>query len=178
MAHDARFLWFRQIVDPAPGDRLLEIGPGSSDSLAVMAELLDTGFIVGIDRSATAIARAAKRHAALIESGKVRVRNLALEKLTREQATELAPGGFDKILAVNVNAFWTRNPVTELSVLRDCLTPGGAVHLFYGYGEPGPPTSIGPVATPRNLIDHLAGAGFDVETATSGELLGVIATPR
>ncbi|MFE3442348.1 class I SAM-dependent methyltransferase [Nocardia sp. NPDC059180] len=178
MAHDARFQWFRQIVDPAPGDRLLEIGPGSSDSLAVMAETLDTGYIVGIDRSATAVDRAAKRHASLIESGKVRVRKLALEELTRDQATDLAPDGFDKILAVNVNAFWTRNPAIELSVLRDCLTPGGALHLFYGYGEPSTHTSIGPATTPRNLIDHLAGAGFDIETVTSGELLGVIATPR
>lgn len=92
MAHDARFLWFREIIDPAPAHRLLEIGPGSSDSLAVLAEPLDTGFIVGIDRSATALQRAAKRHAALIASGRVRVRQLALEELTREQVDELAPG--------------------------------------------------------------------------------------
>ncbi|WP_280234828.1 class I SAM-dependent methyltransferase [Nocardia cyriacigeorgica] len=178
MAHDARFLWFRRIIDPAPGDRLLEIGPGSSDSLAVLAESLDTGCIIGIDRSATAVERAAKRHAALIESGRVRVRQLALEELTRERTAELAPAGFDKILAVNVNAFWTRNPTAELAVLREALAPGAALYLFYGYGEPGERTSTAPTTTPRNLIDHLTGAGFDVGTVTSGDLLGVIATPR
>ncbi|NEW28251.1 class I SAM-dependent methyltransferase [Nocardia cyriacigeorgica] len=178
MAHEARFRWFREIIDPAPGDRLLEIGPGSSDSLAVLAEQLDTGFIVGIDRSATAVARAAKRHAALIESGRVRVRQLALEELTAAHAAELAPGGFDKILAVNVNVFWTRDPATELAVLRESLAPGGALHLFYGYGQPGEHTSTAPADPPRNLIDHLTGAGFDVGTVTSGELLGVIATPQ
>ncbi|MBF6343528.1 class I SAM-dependent methyltransferase [Nocardia cyriacigeorgica] len=178
MAHDARFLWFREIIDPAPADRLLEIGPGSSDSLAVLAEPLDTGFIVGIDRSATAVQRAAKRHAALIEAGRVLVRQLALEELTREHAAELAPGGFDKILAVNVNVFWTRDPAAELAVLRESLAPGGALHLFYGYGEPGDRTCTEPAPTPRHLTDHLTGAGFDVGTVTSGELLGVIATPR
>lgn len=180
MARDERFRWFTEIVDPRPDDRILEIGPGSSDSPAHLAARLDTGHIVGVDRSATATARAGKKHAALIAAGRLRLVTAALEELTRERL--LGPdatdsGGFDKILAVNVNLFWTRDATAETRLLRTWLAPGGTLYLFYGYGNPGTSAPVGPRPDPREITEHLTAGGFTVRTVTSGELLGLIAEP-
>jgi cyclopropane fatty-acyl-phospholipid synthase-like methyltransferase len=181
MAADTRFDWIAETMHVRPDDQILEIGPGSSDSIACLAARLDGGRIVGVERSATAIARAAKRHAALIDCGKVHLLRAGLEKLDRSRVLaeiEPATGGFDKVVAVNVNLFWTKRPTAELALIRQVLAPDGTLYLFYGYGQPGGHTSAGPKPAPGHLIDYLATAGFDGATVSSGDILGVVAKPR
>ncbi|MFI6870405.1 SAM-dependent methyltransferase [Nocardia sp. NPDC050406] len=170
---DARFEWIVEVMGVRPDDRILEIGAGASPSVEYLAAPLRGGCVVAIDRSATAIARSAKRHAALVDSGRVRLRHLALEDLRPDDVRDT----FDKILAVNVNLFWTRRPTAELATIRALLAPRGALHLAYGYGDPGtrhPSTSPKPVAD--KLSEHLEEAGFTTETRFSGDLLCVTAT--
>ncbi len=176
MAGTARFEWIVRIMGIRAEDRILEVGAGSSPSVAYLAEPLTTGQVVAIDRSATAIARSRKKHAALIDSGRVRLLHLALEELRPKDVRD-GGTGFDKVLAVNVNLFWTRDPTPELTLIRELLNPGGALYLVYGYGEPGAGTSSSPKPLPGKLSEHLRGAGFEVRTRASGDLLGIVATP-
>ncbi|KIA66305.1 SAM-dependent methyltransferase [Nocardia vulneris] len=179
MADDRRFGWMVEVMGVRPTDLILEIGPGSSNSLAYLAARATDGRVVGIDRSATAIGRATKTHAALVGSGQVRLVQASLTDLDPARfLAEHACGaaGFDKILAVNVNTFWTKRPVAELALLRRLLAPGGTLCLFYGYGTP-EAESTSPKPPPGKLRDHLADAAFAVRVITAGDLLGVLATP-
>ncbi|MBP2187597.1 class I SAM-dependent methyltransferase [Nocardia goodfellowii] len=180
MAGDARFRWIADTMAVRPADRVLEIGPGSSDSIAAIAGRLDDGCYIGIDRSATAIARAAERHAPLLESVRVRMARVGLEQLRPDcvvDGIDFASAGFDKIVAVNVNLFWTKQPAAELTLIRQLLGSGGTLNLFYGYGNPDAAGSS-PKPPPGKLVQHLAAADFTARTTTAGDLLGIIARPR
>lgn len=164
-------------MDVRPTDRVLEIGPGSSDSISCLAEQVTDGRIVGVERSGTAIARARKKHAAQLDSGRIRLVHADLANVDPDLLlSEIEPGaaGFDKILAVNVNLFWTKRPNAELASIRRLLAPRGALCLYYGYGTPDAPEPTSPKPAPGRLTQHLAEAGFDVRTISSGDLLGLI----
>ncbi|MEV6320939.1 class I SAM-dependent methyltransferase [Nocardia sp. NPDC051787] len=177
MAADQRFTWIVRTMDVRPADRVLEIGPGSSESIACLAEQVTDGTIVGVERSGTAVARARKKYAAQLDSGRVRLVHADLANADPDQLLgQIGPGtaGFDKILAVNVNLFWTKKPSAELALIRRLLTPGGAVCLYYGYGTPDASEPASPKPPPGKLTEHLAEAGFDVRIIASGDLLGLI----
>jgi SAM-dependent methyltransferase len=155
---------------PDPDDRLLEIGCGPGVAVALVCEHLAGGRITAIDRSPTAIRRAATRNAGHVAAGRAVLRAAALESLRPEDLPE-GPGGFDKVFAMNVNLFWVRAPTRELDLVRALLKPGGALFLFYGYGTPGQ----GPVTLPEALPGHLADGGFAVEPITGPAVAGVVA---
>ncbi|HEX3211952.1 MAG TPA: methyltransferase domain-containing protein, partial [Actinomycetota bacterium] len=81
MAVPERIRWAVQVLDPAPGDQLLEIGCGPGVAVAAVCQRLRDGRVVAIDRSATAIARATRRNADCIASGRAVLRAVALEDL-------------------------------------------------------------------------------------------------
>ncbi|MGK8501722.1 class I SAM-dependent methyltransferase [Nocardia asiatica] len=179
MTTDPRFAWIVRTLAVRPADRILEIGPGSSDSIAYLAEQAGDGTVVGVERSATAISRAGKRHAARLESGRIRLvhadlADLTVDRLLRE--TGLGAAAFDKVLAVNVNLFWTRRPTAELALIRRLLAPGATLGLFYGYGTPDAAEPNSPKPPLARLTEHLTAAGFDVRTIASGDLLGALCT--
>ena len=170
MAVPERIRWAVQVLDPAPGDQLLEIGCGPGVAVAAICQRLRDGRVVAIDRSATAIARATRRNADCIASGRVVLRAVALEDLAADGLPEAGPG-FDKVFAMNVNLFWVRDPARELALIRALLRPGGTLSLFYGYGTPGQ----GPATVPGALLGHLAAAGFTAEVLTGPSVAGVVA---
>ncbi|MDF2743274.1 MAG: class SAM-dependent methyltransferase, partial [Actinomycetia bacterium] len=109
MAVPERIRWAVQVLDPAPGDQLLEIGCGPGVAVAAICQRLRDGRVVAIDRSATAIARATRRNGDCIASGRAVLRTVALEDLAADGLPEAGPG-FDKVFAMNVNLFWVRDP--------------------------------------------------------------------
>ncbi|MGH8829110.1 MAG: SAM-dependent methyltransferase, partial [Jiangellaceae bacterium] len=114
-----------QLLEIGPHDEVLEIGCGPGVAASLVCEQLRTGHLTAIDRSATAIGRAAGRNAQHVESGR-------LELLQVDLAGLQAPGRrFDKIFAVNVNLFWVRAADLELQVVTDALRPDGTLYLFY-----------------------------------------------
>ncbi|WP_435590526.1 class I SAM-dependent methyltransferase [Nocardia sp. bgisy118] len=210
---DARFRWFADVMELRGTDRVLEIGPGSSPSLALLAERVTHGRVVGVDRSATAIARAAQRlgagrgastdhaepsadnpaeaggraptdhappsvdeacaPAAQVNSDRIGLFHADLARLRPEQLLDtFGIDGFDKILAVNVNVFWTKRPTAELAVIEKLLVSGGGLYLCYGYGGPDG-ASTSPKPPPGRLDEYLTEAGFTVRTRASGDLLCV-----
>jgi SAM-dependent methyltransferase len=168
-----RIRWAVATMAPAPDDRLLEIGCGPGVAVSAVCERLDGGRITAIDRSATAIDRAARRNADHVAAGRAVLRVAALESLDPTDLPE-GPGGFDKVFAMNVNLFWVRTPTRELALVRALLKPDGALFLFYGYGTPG----RGTPAVPEALGAHLADAGFSAEPRTGPAVVGVVARPR
>ncbi|HST40267.1 MAG TPA: class I SAM-dependent methyltransferase [Conexibacter sp.] len=122
----ARIVAAVALLDPRPGERILEFGCGPGVALTLVCERLGgDGEIVGIDRSATAIARAGERNAAALADGRVRLHERTLASFSA------APGSFDAAFAVNVNLFWTGPAERELAVLASLLRPGGRLHLLY-----------------------------------------------
>ncbi|MFD3704155.1 SAM-dependent methyltransferase [Nocardia sp. NPDC058658] len=167
---EARFDWFADTMGVRAGERVLELGPGSGASLQRIAAGLGDGRIVGVDRSATAIARAGRRCATEIADGRVRLVEGEIGKL---EAARLLDAGarFDLIFAVNVNLFWTGPATAAWSTVRECLAPTGRFWLCYGYGTPGPtpPTD--------KLTERFAAAGFRCTVTTANNLLAARATP-
>jgi ubiquinone/menaquinone biosynthesis C-methylase UbiE len=127
-----RLVWVRRALAVGPGDHLLEIGCGRGAAVSLICEQLIDGKITAIDRSATAIAAAERVNGQHVRSGKAVFHRAELAR------AELDDQRFDKVFAVNVNLFWVRRPTRELALIDRLLLPGGALHLFYGYGRPGP----------------------------------------
>jgi SAM-dependent methyltransferase len=115
-----------EVLEPAPGERILEVGCGPGVAAALICERLGHGHLTAIDRSSTAIARTAKRNAAALAAGTLDLRQVELARLALAD-TE----GFDAVLAVNVNLFWTGRADAELRVVKRALRPGGRFVLAY-----------------------------------------------
>ena len=161
----ARIRWAVQVLDPRPGERILEIGCGPGVAAGLVCAHLDGGHLLAVDRSPVAVERTAKRHPGMIEAGRLTVRESSLGAL------DLPAAALDKAFAVNVNLFWTRDPSPEAGLLWRALRPGGVLHVLYGADGP---TSGDRVTAP--IAAALAGHGFVPERiAEPGRGLGVTA---
>ena len=128
-----RVAWAVDRLDLRADARVLEIGGGPGAAAELVCGRLERGFLLGIDRSAVAIERSAKRNRAHLVTGRLELRQCALSDL------DVADGSFDLVFSVNVNLFWTGPAQAELELLHRALRPGGALHVLYGPG-PGDPT--------------------------------------
>jgi SAM-dependent methyltransferase len=129
-----RVAWAVDLLDPRPGERVLEIGPGPG----VAADLVCRrgARLLAVDRSAVAAQRTLRRNAAHVAAGLLEVRTAELAAL------DLPTGEFDGAFSVNVNVFWTRSPAAELAVLHSALRSGGRLHVCFGPAGPQPPERI------------------------------------
>ncbi|MFI6318123.1 SAM-dependent methyltransferase [Nonomuraea sp. NPDC050556] len=115
MAIPARLSWAVEVLQPRPGEQILELGCGNGVAVQLVC---DSGATVtAVDRSATAIAAATARNA-----GRARLIHGTLADVD---------GVYDKVFAVNVNLFWVRSPAPELRLLDDLLARDGELYLFY-----------------------------------------------
>jgi SAM-dependent methyltransferase len=159
------------LLDPVPGDRVLEIGCGrGAGAELVLGRLRGRGTYVGLDRSPAAIAAASRRVAGHLDAGTARFVPAALAD------ADPGMGPFSAVLAVDVNLFWTGPARRELDVLSALLAPRGRVLLSFA-----PPD---PAAIDRLLESvriHLADAGWGCDARTiplrGSVLLAVDARP-
>jgi len=121
----ARIGWALELLNLQPDDGVLEIGCGSGAAMELACRVLDGGHITGIDRSATAVARASARLGAELAAGTADLRTAPLASL------EAPASSFGKALAVNINTFWTGPAHAELQVLRRVLRSDGLLLLVY-----------------------------------------------
>lgn len=122
----ARNRWTVDLLRVTPGARVLEIGCGPGLSLATLAERATEGLVVGVDRSSTMLAQAARRNRQSIERGRVVLRQGDIESGVDLGA--FVP--FDHILLVNVVMFFER-PVDTLGHLRQLLREGGTIAITH-----------------------------------------------
>jgi SAM-dependent methyltransferase len=148
-----RHVWAVEMLDPAPDDRILEIGCGHGVAVSLVCERLEGGRITGLDRSATMTAAAARRNRAHVAAGRARFETGTLA------AAALADAPFDRILAVNVAHLW-REPAEALPVVRRHLAPGGALYVV---GQPPAWRDVTEAQTHAATVATALGAhGFEV----------------
>ncbi len=112
----------------APGMRVLEVGCGPGALARAIAARIGDGHVLGIDRSARAIAQAVAGSAKEIAAGTVSYRHVAVEDFVMERGD--AP--FDLIVAVRVGALDGRHPeagARAWSRLIAALAPKGRVFV-------------------------------------------------
>ncbi|WAZ26088.1 class I SAM-dependent methyltransferase [Streptomyces cinnabarinus] len=158
------------LLDVGPADRVLEIGCGGGVAVQLVCELLETGSITAVDRSATAVARALSRNAALVEEGRAALARIPFT--AAELAAEgLSDRSFDKIFAVNVNLFWTGPARAELALAASLLAPGGALYAFYET----------PAGREQEVVEKATGAfeaaGFTTEVIRSAPVVAIVGRP-
>lgn len=116
-----------------PGLRVLEIGCGPGAAARAVARRIGDGQVLAIDRSATAIKQARRGSESEIASGRLVVRQAAIEEFELEEGE--AP--YDIAFAVRVGALDGRHPEAGRRALRRiaaALTPRG--RLFVDGGNP------------------------------------------
>src|SRR5690554_1846951 len=122
------------LVDALPlraGMRVLEIGCGPGAAAREVARRLGDGHILAMDRSAAAVQQASAGAAAEIESGRMRVQQVAVEDF----ALDPGQAPFDLAFAARVGALDGRHPQLEQRALRSitaALTPDGRLFLDGG----------------------------------------------
>jgi trans-aconitate methyltransferase len=158
----SRITWALSVVDPAPDERLVELGCGAGVAASLVCDRLTTGHLVAVDRSATAVARTTARNGEHLAAGRLSVVRAEVDALALPAASA------ETVFAVDVNLFWTRDPGRELAVLRQVLEPGGALCLLYGKGPTGQDRITPAVA------DALRAGGFtDLAVLSANEGTGV-----
>lgn len=118
----ARNSWAISLLDIQPDDRILEVGFGPGVAVQELSKIAVSGFVVGIDHSATMLRQARKRNAAAIRNGKIELR------LGSVSALPAFSGPFDKCLAVNSMHHWEK-PLEQLKELRRLLKLGGLIAI-------------------------------------------------
>jgi precorrin-6B methylase 2 len=115
-----------------PGLRVLEIGCGPGAAAREVARRLGPhGHVLALDRSVAAIHQAKRTCADLIASGRLAVRNVAVEDL------ELGPAEprYDLAFAVRVGVLDGRHPEgrsAALERLAQAVVPGGCLYVDTG----------------------------------------------
>lgn len=129
----ARIVEFVAALPLRRGLRVLEVGCGPGVAARLVAERVAPGFVLGIDRSARAIAQAKSGSRGPLAMGQLGFEQAAIEEFV------LAPGvaPFDLAFAMRVGALDGRHPELEaraLASIAAALTPHG--RLFIDGGDP------------------------------------------
>lgn len=154
MVAEDRNVWTLARLELGSAKRVLEIGFGSGRALRAVLEQHPGLDVYGVDRSAVAVRRAEAWRSELPSAARLHLCQTALEDISP------ALGLFDRIFAVNVNAYWLR-PDAAFPPTLACLAPGG---LFLAAFDP-PSASRGEeiAAALRAGAPDLAGLSFTVE---------------
>ena len=126
-----RTAWATDVVGACAGDAVLELGCGHGVAAALVAcQVGPSGHVVAVDRSARAVARARRVGQALIDQGRLEVRQASIAHLDG-----LRPD-FDRVFAVNVNLFWARGCDDAVRLVADFVGPGGRLDVVYDLPDP------------------------------------------
>ena len=114
--------WVVELLELAPGDRVLEVGFGPGLAVEKIAARLREGRVVGVDHSELMRRQATRRNRAAIAAGRVELRVGTAAALPVEDAR------FTHAFAVNSLQFWPDLPAA-LAELQRVLIPQGRLVL-------------------------------------------------
>jgi protein-L-isoaspartate O-methyltransferase len=146
-------VWCVGLLDPRPGDRVLELGMGPGVATTLIAERLTSGVVVGLDRSAKAVTTATKRNQAHVDAGRARF----VQSSITDAAAALGGERFDRILASNVAALIDERAPEHLAVVRHLLVAGGRLVVTMQLFDRSKAKEVGDAAA-----SALTTAGFEV----------------
>ncbi|WP_242892819.1 class I SAM-dependent methyltransferase [Actinomadura litoris] len=154
-----RNVWAVGLLEVGPADRVLEIGFGPGIAVAALAARAHGGVVFGVDHSRAMVRHAARRNAAAVRAGRVRLRCAPVEGLPD------FGGPLDAVLAVNSAGFWP-DPVARLAELRGLLRAGGRVALVSQPRCPGATraTTARAAGELREMLTRAGFTGVRVET--------------
>jgi ubiquinone/menaquinone biosynthesis C-methylase UbiE len=112
------------LLEVQPHDHVLEIGFGPGVGIALLAWVVSSGRVVGVDISEEMVEQVRVRNAESIQSGKAELRRGSVESLPFKNET------FDKALAINSMQVWP-DAVAGLRETRRVLKAGGRVALGF-----------------------------------------------
>lgn len=161
----ARIRWAVEILKVQPTDQILEVGCGQGHAAELICGRLTTGRLFAIDRAESSVDRTKRRCARFLEAGRLTVRHIDLATL-RVPVKRL-----DKVFAFDVNLFWVRDCQDELALLRERLSPGGTIHLFYDASRP---ESVPAMAEKASAALVKAGFTVSVVDSKSPAVIGLI----
>jgi SAM-dependent methyltransferase len=124
MTASARILAAVALLDPRPGEHLLEIGCGTGQAIEAILSRRPDVRVTAVDRSGTAVKRARTVNAGSIAASRTAV------SIGDIEAGPLPAGRFDRIFAIRVNSFWTR-PGVALPRVAGVLAAGGELWMIY-----------------------------------------------
>lgn len=122
MENTSRFTWAVAEMSFAPGDEVLEIGPGAGIALEMIASQVPSGRVVALDQSQPMLAKAESR----IKKAGFEDRVTFMK--AKAETADLAGFRFDKVFAFNVNIFLKD---TDLTCVLHPIIPGGIIGVFY-----------------------------------------------
>jgi ubiquinone/menaquinone biosynthesis C-methylase UbiE len=105
-------------------DHILEIGFGTGKLIFHMANLLDKGFVEGVDFSTTMVSMAQRRNKKHMAKGKVKLFSGNFDEMSFEH------GDFTKACSVNTIYFWPEPERTARKIMN-LLNPGGKFVLAF-----------------------------------------------
>ncbi|MDL5361023.1 class I SAM-dependent methyltransferase [Halalkalicoccus sp. NIPERK01] len=132
------------LADLDAGDRVLEVGFGPGVGIETLARAVLDGSVAGVDASPEMVEQARRRNAALIEAGRVDLRQGTAEDLP------FPDGSFDAAFAFNTMQAWTE-PNAGLREIRRVVKPGGQVVVSVTVHA----------GTPEDPVSMLTDAGFE-----------------
>ena len=165
-----RVSWAVELLDVRPTDHILEVGSGPGLAAALLCERVSRGSITAIDRSAVAVTRTRERVRDHLPSGRARVERMTLADADLGRR-------FRKVLAINVNAFWT-TPAKSIPSLLRLLDPKGSAWLVY---EPPSETRLREIR--ESLPREMEANGFSVSRVETQRFrssagLAILGRPR
>lgn len=165
-----RLRWAVQVLDPQPGDRVLEVGCGHGVAVSLVCERLGgEGAMTAVDRSPKMIAAARDRNERY-------AKQVTFVEATIEE-TALEPASYDRALAVHVAAL--ERPGPALNAVREALAPGGLLALFSQ--SPSWRDEEAPRRFAEALAERLSDAGFEgaaVRVARTGSAVSAAVLAR
>ena len=150
-----------ELLDVQPGDRVLEIGGGHGVAATLIADQLETGHVLGVDRSAKMVEAATRRNRAHVDAGRARFVTSSVERW------DAAGAEFDKALAINVRLFGDPGH-PGIAAVRDSLVPDGRLCLVFQ-----PPSAAGVGTLLASFTRALEANGFGIERAEVREIAPV-----
>lgn len=142
-----------------PGDRILEIGPGSGKHLPDLFACYPGIVYHGADISDAMLETAAVHNRALADSGRA-----SFHKVSGDGTLDFVERVFDRCFTTNTLYFWA-DPAYYLSEICRTLCPGGRLALAFvdkQFGEQLPFTrQVFTFYEAKQVADLLRGAGFE-----------------
>ncbi len=143
------------LLAPAPGERILEIGFGPGRTLTRLAAAGTD--VIGVEIAPTMLAAAARRNAAHIVTGRMHLHHGDGTTLPVEDRS------LDAVIGVHTIYFWP-DPAATLTDIARALRPGGRLVLAFRAGEHPLPARFDPnvyhLPTTSQATQWLHAAGF------------------
>lgn len=153
--------WTVSLLDPQPGDHILEVGFGPGFAIECVARHVTQGRVAGVDFSPTMVAAASRRNRKAIASGVVDLHDGDAASLPFED------GSFDKVFSIHSIYFWPQPTQALREIHRVLRTNATLVLTILPMDDPvAPVTSSTPGAysfTPysgERLVRMLGEVGF------------------